>query len=196
MMGESKPAIGWNALKGADAPRRTLAEFEARRESAERAAAATEPTIRRLRRDVVGLMLAYHTITEDQHRAAGEIMQVYTAITRSLFAKVASYGDAPGGGTPTADWPPSLRRAYVERYSVWRDEMGRVPAGQSNAGDLVLLVVMDNLGVRQAAGRLHMDQRTVLRVLRESLHRYAEIGEWITPIPRSSAPIRSAEFAA
>ncbi|HUC17781.1 MAG TPA: hypothetical protein VMA37_08840 [Acetobacteraceae bacterium] len=134
---------------------------------------------RQLRTSVVGRLLIAGSLHSEQYQAAIEIHRVWTAVTRALFARVQSYERLGRVMTPT-DWTPSLTRAYRDRYAPWRDEASQtLVRHRQTTADVVFLVAVDNCGCRQVADRLHMDQRRVLRIVQNSLWRYAEIAEWI-----------------
>jgi hypothetical protein len=154
-------------------------EYERIQREAELAANATEQTRRRLKRDAIAELWADGKLRREQVRAANEIHKVFEAITSEGGARVHRYDGIPReGGTDTRDWPPTLRRAYSERYVPWRDEAARQAVGRGTAVSVVLCVAVDNCGYDQAARKIGVHHKTALRVLRESLYRYGELAGW------------------
>lgn len=111
-------------------------------------------------------------------QAALEIAAVYVATTAGLWAKTARYGERMPGGT-TADWSDAMVAAN-RRYRAWLDmALQDRRAGTASVRDVVLDAAVDGLGLRQIADRRGMDQRTVEKVLRESLEAYAVMAGWM-----------------
>lgn len=152
------------------------------REAVERElrANATPEVLRHRQESVVDSMFAKGKLSAEQRRAANEIAEVWRAVSGALYAQVQQYEPHIPGGRSVEDWRVGMIRAYHERYIPWRDEAGRVSAGRGRVVfDLVQAVAVDNYGFRQVANRYGMDQRTVLRLVRESLYRYAEMAGWL-----------------
>lgn len=173
-------ADAWNRLRQANALAAQRAEAMSRAAEDRLAANATKATRRKLRRDVVQTLWAQGRLSIEQLDAAEEIARVWKLITAGLFARCMRY-DREVRSAPSKDWRPSDAKAYTERYIPWRDhastrELLR-PGWQ--AGDLVLTIVNDNYGIRQAADRQCMDQRTVLRHLQSGLWLYADLAGWV-----------------
>ncbi len=173
-------------LQEADRIRRDRIERDRASRRAELERAATADTVRKLRRDIIVVLMESGDITPEQARAAREILKVYTAIAGAQSIRGSAYGELRGGSDNT-DWQPALSRAYRERYCPWRDAMGlKMVRGTTSVASLVFLIACDNMGVRQVADQLRMDQRTVKSVLQQALHAYAEMAGWIeTTIPES-----------
>ena len=147
---------------------------------AELAANATEETLRHKEASVVDGMFAKGKLTAEQRRAANEIAEVWRSIVGGLFARVQEYEPRIRGGKVSDDWRVGMIRAYHERYIPWRDEAGAQSVGAGRTVfDLVIAVAFDNYGFRQVANAYGMDQRRVLKLVRESLYRFAEIAQWI-----------------
>lgn len=148
---------------------------------------ATPETIRQRQIVVVDELLSRGKLMAEQRRAAIEINMVWISITAGLFAKVQKYEQRVAGGCHE-DWKASTVTAYHDRYIPWRNEAGSQTVrgqGSTTVADLVFLVAVDNYGVRQVADNLRMDQRTVLDIVRNSLHRYAELACWVDECGRS-----------
>lgn len=111
-------------------------------------------------------------------QAALEIAAVYVATTAGLWAKTARYGERMPGGT-AAEWSDAMVAAN-RRYRAWLDmALQERRAGTARVRDVVLDAAVDGLGIRQIADRRGMDQRTVEKVLRESLEAYAVMAGWM-----------------
>jgi hypothetical protein len=168
----------WDRIREAGriaADRRLRAADEA---EAGRKLNATPQTLakRPLRRDAVQGLVDTGRLRSNQQRAALEILEIYTAITREVMARTARWGD---GGGVERDWRPSLCRAYRERYMPWRDAMARRQVGRLMQGDLCLAVVVDNNGLRQASALAGVHPDTVLRAVQRALFEYCRIGGWL-----------------
>lgn len=134
---------------------------------------------RPLRREALATLLRNGHLPPESARAGREIAEVFYAIIGGIRGRVtAQYGERIPGG-PAEDWAPRMRTAYAERYAPWSDWAGRQAAGRGTLAGLTLLVAADNLGLRQTAQKLHMDQRTVLTRLQDSLWWYAETANWV-----------------
>ncbi|MCW3477353.1 hypothetical protein [Limobrevibacterium gyesilva] len=175
----------WLAHCRAQVEARQAAEESARQ--AELELAATEPTIRKLRRSVTEKLFEAGRLSALQIRAASEICRCWEAICTGLFAKAMRLDKQPRGA-PAEDWSPSLRVAYSARYAPWRDEAALVTLRHRySLADLVFSIVVDNHGVYQVGKRLGMDERTVLRHLQFSLYRYVEQADWLDDKGRAEA---------
>lgn len=148
---------------------------------AERAANATPETIRHKQACVADSLYAKGVFTKEQQLAANEICEVFITLTSGLFAKSQSYVPRIPGSAKS-DWAPGMVTAYLDRYVKWRDEAGALGfhcrAGRTTVADVVFLVAVDNLGLEQAANRLHVKRQRVLATVRESLYRYGELAGW------------------
>jgi hypothetical protein len=141
---------------------------------------ATPATIKNLRRSVPDKLFAGGKITSEQFKAALEILGIFEAITSGLNARTSSFDARVDRSHSVNDWRPGLSRAYTERYIPWREEAGLVMLrDRACLADLTLDVVVNNLGLSQSAQLWGMSRDRVLRELRKSLHRYAEIAGWI-----------------
>jgi hypothetical protein len=156
---------------------------EARRDPA--AANATAETLRRKKGDVVAVLWSEDRLTLHQVSAAEEVLRVFSLITGGLGGRVTgSYAAREDKGWVSEVLPPALHAAYVERYCPWRDWAGRMMvAGAHTVGDLVLLVVVDNLGPRQVERRLGLRHGAGLALLRKGLHQYAAMAGWVQDYP-------------
>lgn len=159
----------------------------ARRDPAEREATA-ETLLRRKRGDVVAVLWQEDKLTLHQVQAAEEILRVFSFITGGCGGRVTgSYAARQDLGRIAEALPPALHAAYAERYAPWRDWAGRTAlAGARTMGDLVLLVVVDNLGLRQVARRMGMRNADTLPKLRLGLHQYAHMAGWVQDHPASA----------
>jgi hypothetical protein len=170
------PNTEWSTIRAVSVQ---IRDADRRRVDAERKVNATPETIRMLVASSAEKLFNRGGLGAEQLRAANEISRVFEKITAGLWARGADMSRVPGRSL-SEDWPASVRRAYVERYSPWRDQASRHLCRHSTTvADLVLLLCVEGLGARQIADRVGMDQRTVLRLVRDSLYRYAEIGGWI-----------------
>ncbi len=145
---------------------------------------ATPETIRHRRACVVDELLNREYLTPEQHRAGMEIARLWEQITSGLFAKVQKY-DREVRGMTHDDWAAGYITAYHQRYIPWRDEAGKMPVRDKTVADVVFYVVVDNYGMQQAADHYRMRRDSVKSIVRESLHRYAEIGGWVDVCGRS-----------
>ena len=136
--------------------------------------------VRRVRRaDVLVELLEDGKLRPEHVRAGHEIAELFHVEVRSLDAKVATYGERLPGGQG-GELPPTLRRAYAERYRPWSDEAGRLAANpQHSVRALAIEACAMNRGLRQIADAWCMDQRTVFARLRDTLHSYCTRAGWI-----------------
>jgi hypothetical protein len=180
MSGRRHEAGEWDRIREAGriaADRRARAAAEAERG---RQINATPQTLarRQLRRDAVAVLRAGGYLRANQVRAAEEILRVYVAITRHLFARVARYGEWTDC-EPPADWAPSLVTAYRDRYVPWREAAGREKIGGTTLGDLALLIVVDNCGIWQAGARAGVHGETARAALQRALYSYCRVAGWL-----------------
>lgn len=137
---------------------------------------------REFRADRLLLLRDRRRITAAELRAAHEIALVaawiaggFAPLARTQFRErlAASTGEAEG-----AMWWALLEAEHT-RYAPWRAWAAGFPVRPgATLDDLTRMVAVENLGVRQVARRLRMDQRRVLALLRRSLHRYACLAGW------------------
>lgn len=156
----------------------------ARRDPAEREA-TTETLLRQKKGDVVAVLAVEGRLSKRQVEAADEILRVFALITRDVQGRVvASYSDREDRGMPSETLPPTLHRAYVERYAPWRAATGRmVVAGAHTLGDLALLFVASNMGPRQVEQQLGMRNGTAVPLLQKALELYAYKAGWVRVPP-------------
>lgn len=153
---------------------RDLVEMERRRN-------ATPQTMRHRQIAVVDELFNRDRMSVDQLRAAHEINAVLEAVTCGLSMRTSSFEFRERRTYSGDDWKPGLSRAYEERYIPWRDEAGKMALrSKASVADLVLDVIVSNLGLHQAGKMWGMDPRRVLSVLRNSLYRYCEIAGWVS----------------
>ena len=181
----------WNRLKEAQrqAVERKAAEGE--RLGRDIAAVATPQTIRKRQVDVVQLWQERGKLGVEQVQAAQEILRVWEATTRGLWARTQTY-ERHARSADVADWPAKLRRAYVERYRPWDDEACRMAATpQASVKELVLAVVVDNQGPDGLARRYGMDHKRASVLVQESLYRYAQLAGWYSgpSVPEATATL-------
>ena len=144
-----------------------------------REAEAGIPVMRIRRADVLVELLEAGKLRAEHVRAGHEIAELFRVEVRCVEAKVAAYGERVASGQG-AELPPTLRRAYTERYLPWGEEAGRQPANpQHSVRALAIEVCAMNRGLRQLADAWCMDQRTVLDRLRNTLHAYCTRAGWI-----------------
>lgn len=140
-------------------------------------AAACGARPRQRREAVIFGMYITGGIGKAELQAANEIEQVFQAITSACAGRTANY--APERGVATADLPKTLSEAYLLRYTPWRDLVGSQGVKwAATVGDLVLMAVVDNVGLRQISDRYWMDQRSVGRIIRDGLAEYVRIAGW------------------
>ena len=169
----------WGRIKAVAEQQRARREAERQAHEDAVEAAATPETIRRFHASVAARMQLQGQLGIEQLRAAGEISKVYEKLTAGLWARAADMSRVPGRSL-NEDWPASLRRAYTERYAPWRDAAGLVLVKhRTSLFDLVAAFAIENRGPRQIADRVGMDQRRVLRLVRNSLYDYAERAGWV-----------------
>jgi hypothetical protein len=147
----------------------------------EPAVAATAETLAKLRHDVVARLVAHGRLQRVHGDAAEEIRTVSEAVGRGLCptAQMAAWAGRPSGFRGPRDFLDRMtaeeRRLWQFRYLPWRSELVR-------AGDdalpgarwlgLVLDIVVDNSGLRQAERRQGLRHGTALTLLAIGLERY------------------------
>jgi hypothetical protein len=140
-------------------------------------AAANSIPPRRRRIAVPAALRDAGTIDQDQFRAANEIEAVFSFISRAAAGRTASYDPERHG--PTEAVPVVVRDAYSARYRPWRAQQGIIPVyGTATVADIVIQVVVDNMGLRQIADRYWMDQRSAKRIVGDGLRAYCVIAGW------------------
>lgn len=143
----------------------------------------------RLRIDVFEVLEERGLLPEPSIRAGREIGRIAEAVTRGRCALA-----RPGYGEQSSDdqdgIPASLRSAFRDRYEPWHG-WARQQAVSRRSGysmlDITLLVCVEGLGQRQAADRLRMNQRRLLRALQDSLWWYVERAGWVQVSPAEAA---------
>lgn len=177
----------WGRIKAVVEQQRARREAERQAHEDAVEAAATPETIRIFHASVAARMQLQGKLGIEQLRAANEIANMFEKITAGLLPRVADMSRVPGRSL-SEDWPASVRRAYTERYSPWRDDAARVLVKhRTSLADLVFMFAIDNYGPRQIAVRMEMDQRRVLRLVRDSLYDYAERAGWVDHIGSPAA---------
>jgi hypothetical protein len=150
---------------------------------------ATPETRAKLRSDVVLKLHRGGRLRLEQLQAAEELRRIWQALGRGLFASAARL-DAPIGGAsrkPDRDPLGALAAgeeiAYRRRYRPWSRELSIALAGgrRSTRLQLVLDIVVDNLGTRQADRQYGLRHGAALALLQSALLRYAEIAGWMRP---------------
>lgn len=170
----------WREILALEAARSKSALADPRSVAAQRERNATQETLRRKLDSVVDTMWARGKLTSEQRSAANEIAEIFEQFARAGAARVQEYEPRIRGGTQSTDWRAGLVTAYIQRYQPWRDEAGAICAGAGRTVfDLVIAIARNNYGFRQVACTYGLDQRTVLKRVRESLMRYAEIAGWV-----------------
>jgi hypothetical protein len=168
-------------LEGQPRPFVTTDGMAARFRPAE-AAPAQAAARRTLRRNALVWLHSEGILHRHQVLAGQEIERIFAVITAGAGASLtARYGritfDRAASGD---DLPPGLRAAYADRYAPWRAWAGALAATPAKSvADLTILVCVDDLGPRQVAEAMRMDQRTVKRRLQDSLHWYARHAGWV-----------------
>ncbi|HWX48140.1 MAG TPA: hypothetical protein VNZ61_08810 [Roseomonas sp.] len=145
--------------------------------------ADAQPRRRLIFRDSLQQLEVKGHIRPIQAQAGREISRVHAA-TVGGGPKLAQsrYGEVDGGA-PGEDIPASLLPACANRFQPWRSwaETRRASRrGSATLFDVTLRVCAENLGIRQAADALGMDERTVLGALQRSLWQYCLIAGWET----------------
>lgn len=148
------------------------------------AADAVPPPRRRLvlYRDALHALQEKGWLPDVSVEAGREIAKLREAVTRCASGPAMCRYGAPtmaGGGDML---PPTLHEAYLTRYQPWADWARHqviAPKAGHTLLDLTLLVCVDGLGQRQAADRLRMNQRRLLRLLQDSLWWYVENAGWV-----------------
>ena len=170
----------WREILALETARQKSALADPHSVAAQRERNATRETLRRKLDNVVETMWARGKLTSEQRSAANEIAEIFEQFARAGAARVQEYEPRIRGGLQSTDWRAALVTAYTERYQPWRAEAGALCAGAGRTVfDLVIAVARDNFGFRQVAQMYGLDQRTVLKRVRESLMRYAEISGWV-----------------
>lgn len=154
----------------------------------------TPETIRKLHADVVDKLAAAGRLAPEQLRAAAELRRVSEALSRAL---------APAGrwidGTrvdarlrprdPFDTLGAGLEIAWRRRWRPWAGAAGAARIDGAlppvSARTLVMAVVVDNLGTRQADDRWGLRRGRATREVQRWLWRYAEGAGWIDPARRA-----------
>jgi len=154
----------------------------------------TPETARKLRADVVGQLAAAGKLAPEQLRAAAELRRLHEALSRAL---------SPSGrwidGTrvdarlrprdPFDTLGAGLEIVWRRRWRPWAGEAGAAridgAAPPVSARTLVMAVVVDNLGTRQADDRWGLRRGRATREVQHWLWRYAEGAGWIDPARRA-----------
>lgn len=120
-------------------------------------------------------------MTQPQVNAAHEIARVFQAITSGLGVRVQDYQPRIRSKRhANEDWQASLSNAYTERYDPWRRWAGNIQIKYGvSIADIVITMVVHNVGIYQMADVYRMDRRTVLTVIRNGLHEYAKLSGWV-----------------
>ena len=145
--------------------------------------AEAPPRQRLLFRDSLQVLEVKGHIRPIQAQAGREIGRVHVAMvgTGPRLAQ-SRYGEAEGGKAGE-DIPPSLLPACANRFQPWQRwaETRRASRrGSTTLLDLTLKVCAENLGIRQTADALGMNERTALSALQRSLWQYCLIAGWET----------------
>ncbi|MGE0255049.1 MAG: hypothetical protein AB7N54_13220 [Alphaproteobacteria bacterium] len=150
----------------------------------------TRETVRKLRADVVGKLAAAGRLAPEQLRAAAELRRLHEALARAL-APSARWIDGTRVDTRMAPRDPfdtlgaGLEIVWRRRWRGWAAEAGaaRVAGARPavSARALVLAIVVDNLGTRQADDRWGLRRGRATAELQRWLWRYAEGAGWIDP---------------
>ena len=141
----------------------------------------TPETLRKRRYDVIANLLAGGRIPLHLAEAAAEIRMVLEAVGRGMFPSsgwVPRIGKAPRHRT----WRDFIdrmsareRRAWERHYIPWTREMS-LEAAAGLAGtrrlQLVLDIVVDNSGLREAEQRYRLRHGTAIEYLIQGLERY------------------------
>lgn len=157
----------------------------AAREPGEARDGGTPETVRKQVRGAIAVLIERHAVTGGARgldpacgQAATEIAAVYIATTAGLWPRTTQFGERIRGAS-AAEWSAHLLAAN-KRYCRWLEmPLQARRAGSGEVRDVVLDAAVDGLGVRQIAERRAMDQRTVEKVLRESLEAYAVMAGWM-----------------
>jgi hypothetical protein len=158
-------------------------DAQVRRAVARSGAVAPASRERLLYRDALQYLLEKGRINEKEEAAGLEIQRVHAAVVGGgpRLAQ-ARYGEVVALGE-TTDLPLALMPAHANRYAPWKAwALERRVSCRSGVTlfDLSIAVCFDNLGNDQAAERLGLDRRTVLRRLQASLWQYCLIGGWVS----------------
>ena len=143
--------------------------------------APTPETLRKRRYDVIANLLARGRIPLHLAEAAAEIRRVLEAVGRGMFPTaqpMAWTGKAPR----VRIWRDFIdrmsageRRAWERHYIPWTREMSfEVAAGLAGTRwlQLVLDIVVDNSGLREAEQRYRLRHGTAIEYLIQGLERY------------------------
>lgn len=152
---------------------------------------ATRETLLKLRTDTIAKLYNRGSIRAEQIDAAEEIALVYEAWGKCFFPKAKNLDRGAAAGTfmdPVQRLSPFELGRWRDHYKPWADEMGRKTIGRSRNThlQLVLDVVVDNLGPRQLDELYGVKNGSCLETLQAALLRYCEIAGWLraAPVPR------------
>lgn len=154
--------------------------------------APTPETARKLRRDMIGVLLIRRRLTPEQARAAEEIRHVQEAVGRGMFRtsrmdRGASFQRK--GGAPR----DFLDRMTEEEHHLWqrhylpwtRDLALDIASGIPGTRwlELVTAIVIDNAGLREIEQRYALRHGRALSYLAAGLDRYNEIAGYYSKLP-------------
>lgn len=128
------------------------------------------------------------TISKPEYRAASEIADLvaWEASGRIVMAR-SQFRERMAASADTLGLMALLEEAERTRYKPWRLWASAFPVkADRTLEDLTRAVVVQRLGMRQAANAFRMDQRRVVALLRRSLGCYAILAGW-APRPKQGA---------
>lgn len=182
--------------KAPSAPDRTVARPEA---------GPTPQTLRKLRADVIGKLADSGKLAPEQLRAATELRRLYEALSRALSPSGRWIDGTRVDGRQRPRDPfdtlgAGLEIAWRRRWRPWAGAAGAARIDGAfppvSARTLVVAVVVDNLGTRQADDRWGLRRGRATREVQHWLWRYAEGAGWIDPARRARMGQGDADAAA
>jgi len=165
--------------------------FEKRREgqAASGGAGPVAPR-RRKRADQVAALLRRGHLGRRQHDAAREVREAYAAIVRTLFRRQTvdvKVDVSRRERLPIELWSTREQRLIRGRYGPWKQAMRaplevRLGDGRrlvvTNALEIVMDLVWDNLGPRQVDDRHGLRRGSAVRIVAAGLQRYVRLAGW------------------
>lgn len=135
--------------------------------------------------------LANLALSDAQVAAAGEIREVFEALTRGLHGAVRPLfaervDGAAAGGDPFGAMPPRLARLHKQRYLPWARRQSKTVAERRGEGlsverltgvGLVVAALIDHVPVRRLEGQFRSRNGALGARLREALDDYWPAGE-------------------
>ncbi len=133
----------------------------------------TDQTRKRLRESTLQRLIRQRKIDPDMERAANEILRIYSALTRRLWARPSlmerlSRSDQP----PHPEW---LVEAYLERYIPWTEALSTI---RSPALSILYDVIIDDRPLRQIDKDRRVRNGSARQMTISGLRLYVDLSGW------------------